>query len=238
MPATTTIRTTTWASRHPLFLRLGPLVLLWLVLAIWLKVSDTTSSCSGDGSSRSRSVSNFYQVDSMRSAITDVETSPAFVMFKSQYQEQRQYLEQSTSIHTVVSFIVTITVLLLTIVYALMCVTNTSQRRKQLMDELLTMSCRIKISSTDWRVQSSSDESCPICLSSLLQGQIVLECKFCSCTKTKRSYHEKCLLPWLLEKRLNSKQLCPCCRQPFLQSGYIIIGDDEDDDDDDDHNGT
>ncbi len=140
------------------------------------------------------------------------------------------YLEQSSWIHTVVSFGVAFAVLLLTLLYALFCVNGRpvpmgeatngrrSQRREQLLDELTT--CRIRLSSTDWRVQSFED--CPICLSPLLTGQVVVESKFCSCNRNERAFHQQCLVPWLLEKRRNPHKLCPCCRQPFLRSDRTL----------------
>ena len=85
---------------------------------------------------------------------------------------------------------------------------------------------------------------CPICLLAFTAGDMVIASKHCHCSiiRTKIAavannnnssiqsqlchrifFHEQCIFTWLSQRTANPKKLCPCCRQPFLESKHATV---------------
>lgn len=106
--------------------------------------------------------------------------------------------------------------------------------------------CRIQLPTTITPKDTNATDDdkrreCPICLSAFTVGDVVIASKHCHCSiRTKAihgtdiiasvannsiqsqyhriCFHEKCIFTWLSQRKANPKKLCPCCRQPFLES--------------------
>ncbi|OEU08106.1 hypothetical protein FRACYDRAFT_250329 [Fragilariopsis cylindrus CCMP1102] len=92
---------------------------------------------------------------------------------------------------------------------------------------------------------------CPICLLGFTAGDMVIASKHCQCSipRTNKAirgttdiiasiaknnssiqsqfyhrifFHEQCIFTWLSQRKTNPKKLCPCCRQPFLESKATV----------------